>query len=263
MALPLPELQRRFAAAVFDDAPPVQACIRPGRFGAARSLQVYKNNTFASLTDALAAVFPVVQRLVSEDFFAFVADRYIRKQPPRGGYLHAFGNSFPDFLAGFEPARTLAYLPDVARLEWAWHEAFHAADADALDPASLASVPARDHGKLRFVLHPSARLVSSGYPIRRIWQANLENTENLPAIDLMSGGEHLLVIRRALQVEVESLSAGIYALLGGFADAATFETACERAFAAEPALDLAATLRRLVASATVVAFVMAGERHPQ
>ena len=110
---------------------------------AARYLQVYRNNVFESLVGALKAVYPVVERLVGTGFFAYAADGYIRRHPPTSGNLHDFGGDFAGFLAGFEPARELTLLPDIARLEWAWHRAFHAADQAPLALERLAAVPPR------------------------------------------------------------------------------------------------------------------------
>ena len=74
----LRELQRGFAASVFN--PPLSDLaqhIRPGRFPPERHLQVYRNNVFESLTSALKATYPVVERLVGPRFF-----------PLRSGYLY-------------------------------------------------------------------------------------------------------------------------------------------------------------------------------
>ncbi len=51
-----------------------------------------------------------------------------------------YGAEFPDFVAAFEPAREIAYLADVARLENAWVEAYHAAEAEPLALATLAAI---------------------------------------------------------------------------------------------------------------------------
>ena len=257
MTSSLRELQREFAAAVFGDVPDIYARLQPGRFGAERHLQVYRNNTFANLTDALAAVFPVVQRLVSEKFFAFAANRYIHEQPPRDGNLHSFGKSFPAFLAGFEPARTLAYLPDVARLEWAWHEAFHEADSQPLALERLAAVPPERHGELRFTLSPTARLVESDYPILHIWRTHQEDCLDGPSVDLAEGGVRLLVLRPVFEVEIELLSAGDYALLQALAEGRIFADAGERALSSEPAYNLVARLGYFVQRSAITGFTLA------
>ena len=179
-------------------------------------MQVYRNNVFESLVGALKAVYPAVERLVGAGFFAYAADGYIRRHPPASGNLHDFGGDFAGFLTGFEPARELAYLPDVARLEWAWHRAFHAADQAPLALARLAAVPPEQYGKLRFRLHPSVQLIASDYPILRIWQVNQPEYAGNVVVNLADGGVRLLVARRELEVVIESLSAGDDALLRAF-----------------------------------------------
>jgi len=115
-------LQRGFAEAVFTrDLERFAPEIAPGRFPPAQLLQVYRNNVAVNLTEALKAVYPAMARLVGDEFFAHAAGHYLRHHPPASGNLHDFGAVFADFLAAFEPARGLDYLPDVARLEWAWH----------------------------------------------------------------------------------------------------------------------------------------------
>lgn len=248
---PLPELQAAFAAGVFDGS--AVAAIAPGRFPPEQHLQIYRNNVFESLTGALKAVYPVVERLVGEGFFRFAADGYIRRHPPHSGNLHDFGEHYAEFLSGFAPAAALPYLADVARLEWAWHEAYHAADADRLDPQRLVDVAPQQHGGLRFTLHPSARLLNSAYPVLRIWQANQDGaTEQI--IDLNEGSVRLLVMRRDLRVEIEALPAGEHALLLALAQGAPLETACEAAFAADAAFDLGAALARAVQGGTLVSW---------
>ena len=265
----LPELQRAFAAGVFAEDVAVTRHILDGRFPAARHLQVYRNNVFESLVGALKAVYPVVERLVGTGFFAYAADGYIRRHPPVSGNLHDFGDSFAEFLAGFEPARELAYLPDVARLEWAWHRAFHAADHRPLTTDRLAAVPPGQYGQLCFRLHPSVQLIASDYPLLRIWQVNQPEytgeTATAPSlargprldpiadvtVNLADGDVHLLVARRELEVVIEPLSAGDDALLRAFAAGQRFEDASAAALSAQPDYDLAAALRRYVASAVI------------
>lgn len=253
----LRELQLAFAAGVLDDAPGVPSIIgalRPLRFEPARHLQVYRNNTFANLTDALRAIYPVIERLVGTGFFDYLADQYIRSHPPRSGNLHDFGGELAGFVAGFEPAQGLIYLPDIARLEWAWHRAFHAADAEPLDPARLAALTPEQHEQLHLKLHPSAHLLSSDYPISRIWEANQEGQDSEATISLDAGGERLLVIRRGLDVLIERLPRGDYPLLKGCREGASFEAACEQALAAEPGFDLTASLRWHIAQGTFTGF---------
>jgi hypothetical protein len=224
----LRETQLAFAARVFDGAGPV-----------APREQIYRNNVFISLAGALADVYPVVRRLVGERFFDPLARRYVRNHPSPSGNLHDFGRHFPGFVLAMEELRGLPYLPDVAALEWACHESFHAADAPAFDFTRVT-----DAGEARPRLHPAARLVASRYPVAAIWQANQE--EDVPLVDLDAGGDWLAVSRRELQVEIVRLAPGELALLAALRDGMSLGEACEAALAAEPALELPAAMGRFV-----------------
>ena len=57
-----------------------------------------------------------------------------------GIYATTYGAGFAGFLRTFPPASGLAYLGDVAQLEWAVNLALHADDVAGLDLARLARV---------------------------------------------------------------------------------------------------------------------------
>ena len=101
----------------------------------------------ARLTNALRLSYPAVRRLVGAEFFAGMAAQYIAAHPPRSACLNDYGGAFATFLAGFLPAAGLAYLPGVARLEWAVNRALHAPSAVALNVAALAGIDPQDHGR--------------------------------------------------------------------------------------------------------------------
>ena len=88
------------------------------------------------------------------------------------------GNHFD--LAGYAPAAELAYLPDVPRLEWAWHRSCQAADAAPLDLDALGAIPAPSQGGIRFRLHPSVQLLRSAHPVASILEGNQEGRDGTP-----------------------------------------------------------------------------------
>ena len=91
----------------------------------------------SALIGAIEARYPVTRRLVGDEFFRAMARAYVAEEKPRSPVLIHYGADFPDFVARFEPAREIAYLADVARLENAWVEAYHAAEAAPLALAAL------------------------------------------------------------------------------------------------------------------------------
>jgi hypothetical protein len=252
----LRELQRSFVAAtLFGDVAALAAAgvIAKGLDAAAR-LGVYRNNILGNYRKALAASYPVVLRLVGAPFFNAAVDAFVRAHPSTRGDVNRYGGELARFLAAYPPARGLGYLPDVARLEWALDQAGIAADAQPLDLAALGSVPAGELDTLRFVLHPSAHLIASPYPILHIWRVNQPDYDGEVAVDLGEGGDALLVLRTAQGVSIEPLAPGEHALLAAFGAGATLATAAKRAAMAEPAFDLTASLGRHVAAQAIVAF---------
>ena len=252
----LRELQQNFAAAMLDGAQNgFERQIQAAGLSGARRLQVYRNNSLLNLTASLRATYPVICRLVGDGFFDYAAAQYIAAYPSRLGNLEEFGGDFARFLETFNPAAELVYLPDVARLEWAYRQIFYAAAHPPLDLSALAQVPAEQQDKLRFQLHPAARLMESAFPILRIWQANQEDYAGDAAVDLTAGGIRLLALRRDnFEIEFQPLTAGEFSLLSALEQGCSFAAACERAMTAQPDFDLPACLTRHVLQGALVSF---------
>jgi hypothetical protein len=172
-----------------------------------RRFFVHRNNVKASLGAALAARFPVVWRLVGVEFFRAMAVVFVERHPPRSPVLAAYGAGFADFLDGFEPVADLPYLADVARLEWARHLAWHAADAPAISIEELTTVAPNRLDSVRLRLHPAATVVVSIWPVISIWTTNILDEEIKP-IGPDQTGESALVTRPGLEIFVNALPPG-------------------------------------------------------
>lgn len=245
----LAALQRDFAAALFDPELPVPASVQGA---AARQREtrfaVYRNNVHASLTAALATRFPVVERIVGEEFLQAAARVFVRQHPPETPVLAEYGARFPDFLATFEPAQDLPYLADVARLEWLRTVAYHAADAAAAPLDDLASVAPQDLAAHGLRMHPAAACLASRYPIVSIWRTNTFD-EQVGAVALAP--ETALVTRLDLTVLVTEVSPGTARLFACAAEGWPLGEAAAAAYATEPLLDLSAALALLFGSGAV------------
>src|SRR6201996_8986689 len=111
------------------------------RKGAVRRYNVYRNNVTVSLIDSLAAIYPAVQRITGVDFFRAMARFHVRATPPDSPLLFEYGRGFPAFIEGYEYAQAMPWLADVARIERAWLDAYHAAEAASLPAEALAAIP--------------------------------------------------------------------------------------------------------------------------
>ncbi len=244
----LEALQESFARAVLDDEPAALAArLHPGGDEAARRIAIYRRAVTANLVGALRGAHPVVVRLVGDSFFREAASRFARAQPPGSGDLNRFGRGFGAFLAGYEPAAPMPWLADVARLEWACHEASMAGDGEPLDFEALANVPPDAQGKLRFSLHPSASLVRSSWPILALWEANQPDRDGTPDRD--DGEDCVLVWREAGEVRAVALDPRQAA----FVEAITAGRALNEAVG-EGDWDLPAFLERLARHGVLGAF---------
>src|SRR5215471_10873591 len=161
----LAERQRGFAAALLDPALPMpDGLVGPDGEPGVKRFAVYRNNVVVGLTETLKDAFPVVHRIVGADFFRVMARSYVMVEPPHSPILLDYGAGFPDFIRQFEPAAVLPYLADVARIERAWTEACHAAEACPIDPSAFTAISADWLPAIRLELHPSLRLVRSRFP---------------------------------------------------------------------------------------------------
>ena len=238
-----PAAQQAFAAALLDPArlPPPGLVAWNGSDTAVR-FAVYRNNVVLSLVAALADTFAVVREMVGDDFFTAMARLYVAEQPPSSPVLSCYGDGFADWLANFEPAATVPYLADLARLERARVRAYHAADAPVLG-ADVIAAHLGDPAQLpraRLVLQPSLSVIRSPWAIVSLWAAH-QGQGRLEDL-AVEQPESALVLRQDDDVVVLSIPAG----------AAAFILALQRgqplgvAAAIEQAFDLGASLALLI-----------------
>jgi hypothetical protein len=209
---------------------------------------VHRNNVVAGLIGALAETYPAVERLVGPDFFRAAAGVFLRAHPPASPVLLRWGGAFGDWLERFPPAARLPWLADVARLEWARAEAFHAADAAPLSIAALAAVPADWLDGVRLTLHPSLRLVPSRFPVASLW-ADVTGPRT-GGVDL-GRAETALVARPFDGVEVSTPGPAAAAFLSALAAGRPLGGAAAEG-AAHAGFDLAAQIAALFAAGLVV-----------
>lgn len=240
--------QADFAACLLEPtrAPPPGLVAWNGSDPAAR-LAVYRNNVVSSLIDALADTCPVVQAMVGVEFFRAMASVFVRQQPPRSRLLVRYGEAFPDFIAGFVPARVVPELADMARLEVARVRAYHAADAEPVSAQAVAQALAVGDrvGDLRLQLHPSVSLVESPHPVVSIWGDHQEDGESR-RIDA-DRAESALVLRVDLDVAVLPLDPGGATFVSALQQGqALGEAAAHATASADDDFDLSLTLALLL-----------------
>jgi hypothetical protein len=193
--LPLRELQRDFCRAVTGNPPEaLRSLICEDGLDPSARLFIYRNSVLTRLTDALAAVYPVVCQLVERRFFVYAADSFIKQHLPAQSCLVEYGADFASFLADFPPAAELGYLSDITRLEWSIHRVLHAESPPPLSIGALAEVEG-DPGRVRLRITPSAQYVASSYPIDEIWAAH-QGSRSFTGVSFSGVGVRLQVDSR-------------------------------------------------------------------
>ncbi len=222
----LRELQQQFAAAVFHGDTALQDhIVSTEAASAAERIAIYRASVLGIQSDALAAIYPVVQQLVGEKFFTAMAHTYLQQHPSPSGDLHQLGEQMGDFLGDYAPAASLPYLADTARLEWACHRAFHAADDPTFDFTAFAEIPAEQQGALVFSPSHSLQTLDSPWPVHRIWAMHQDDAEQQQQkIDLDEGDAKLLVSRPQRSLEITPLSDPQWTFIQQIRQGATLNT---------------------------------------
>jgi hypothetical protein len=215
--LSLFEAQARFAGALL------------GRAGAP-GMAVYRGNVFGNGAQALESAYPIVRKIVGEEFFRGLAREYARVHPSASGDLNEYGAQLGKFIAAFAHTRDLPYLPDVARMEWLAHRAYYAADVAPFDLTSVCEGS-------RLALTPPCALLASEWPLARIWTVHQDDYEGEIDVDLGAGPERILVHRPRWRAQVRSLAPGNYRFLDSARVGKTLGEALEAAVAEDPEFD--------------------------
>ncbi len=237
-----------FVRAILDpEAAVPDGLTNPDGAQAAKRFDVYRNNVAVSLTEALETAFPVIRKLLGEANFKMLAGVYLRRHPPGSALMMLYGAEMPAFLTSFEPVAGLPYLPDVARLELALRESYHAADAPALDPKVLQQMPPDRLMAARVLLAPAMRLIRSRWPVHAIWARNMEDGPK-PG----TGGQNVLIARPDFDPVMSVLPPGGGAFMAALMDGATFGTALDTALERVPDFDLSAMLGILFAGGAII-----------
>lgn len=224
---------------------------------AEKRYNVYRNNVTVSLIEALADIFPAVQKLTGENFFQTMAREFVRAHPPSSKLVFEYGHGFADFIDGFGPARSVPYLGDVARAERAWLSAYHAADVNPLDPANLAAIPADRVAGARFVMHPAFAVIASNYPLFRIFSMN-RDLMPFEAVD-MAEAEAVLITRPASEVRITHIAAGTAIFMQALEKGQTLGAAAGAALEADDTFDLNAALTTLLSTGACASVAVADD----
>ncbi len=205
----LRELQRKFisdclSGELNDDNISISGDLVTDRISARGRMGIYRESSIGNITIPLQMTYPVIEDLVGVDFFKGLCRKYSQQYFPISGDMNDYGAQMPEFLEEFEPAKSLSYLPDIARLEWLFHLSSLADDRCAGDWSNFAKLSEDDLINLVIDLHPSVQIMTSPHPILKIWQMSKEASEGFDISK--ESGDNVLLVRKDLKVNLYPLA---------------------------------------------------------
>jgi len=241
----LSEIQQAFSDGVIEGTYHVVAGAIHPRDSALRSVALYRRLIRHNYTQALKVTYPVLHRFVGDCYFGLLARGYIKNYPSTSGDLFPYGRHLPAWL---EQLDAPPLLPELARLEWACHEVYQAADSSPLPPDRLQAVASADPSRVTIQFHQTARVLSFSLPVHRIWQALQPDVSPDAALDLPLPEEPtgLIVVRSGGTVQVIPLAWLDYQLLEALSQGATVASIERLAREAESSFDFTRLMTTLL-----------------
>jgi hypothetical protein len=134
------------------------------RLSPADQLEIYREQFWLRHVDSLKDDFGTVAHLLGETAFHKLCEDYLVSRPCAAFSLRDLGAELPSFVADVAPYSGDPLLVDCAQLEWAFIEAFDAADATPVAADAIVAVPEDAWSGARLRFHPALRLCLLRYP---------------------------------------------------------------------------------------------------
>jgi len=141
------------------------------RMSPADRVEVYANGYFYRILDVLREDYPATLAVAGDDHFHNLATGYLIDYPPTQPSIYFAGLNFAAYLATHPLRARFPFIADLARLERATLESFHAADTPVLDAAAMRALSPTEWPALTIRLHPATRLIDSEWRVDAVLRA--------------------------------------------------------------------------------------------
>jgi hypothetical protein len=133
------------------------------KLSAFERLEIYNRQYWFRVLGALAEDFPALRAVVGDRAFDAMSVAYLTDHPSRSFTLRNLGLHLPEWLANNPhfAGRRARLAQDVARMEWAFVEAFDGAERDPLTLEQIATL----EGDSRLALQPHLQLIELEFPV--------------------------------------------------------------------------------------------------
>jgi hypothetical protein len=216
-------------------------------------LAIYRGNVQSIWTKTLENTFPVLQQLVGNEFFTYLALQYGRQFPSQSGDLNQFGSQFSCFLAEEATVNAYPYFASVAALEWQLHCAYYAENQVAISLQQFLSGAGSAAQQSRLLFHPASSLFRAPYAAVQVYLAH--QVQPVPPIDVpLNVSSSALISRPMWRVELTRLDTASFQALQALQQGQVLGDALEQAISIDAQFDIAAQLQNWFSLGTFVGF---------
>jgi hypothetical protein len=187
-----------------------------GKLTPQKRLNIYQRTGRTAHINALAQCYSCCETILGEKYFNQIAMQYFYKYPAINQNLNTYGELFADFLQDFINDHTeleeYPYLPDLARLEKGYEQAYFSINDEPFDFSALSKLSAQEQNNLCLKLSNSIYVLQSDYPIYEIWNANQSDNQH-QEIQAINEPQHLCIYRRDFKPIVEIIEPDYWNIL--------------------------------------------------
>jgi hypothetical protein len=252
----LHNIQKQFLQAVFnsDTNPDILTSIsNSGSRSAVEQLQSYRDSVIGGIKEALVISYPVVYKLVGEEFFNYITQQYIQDTPSVSPDLNDYGHNFSDFLDTLKNLESAPYLSDVARLEWCWQKIINGSNCKPGNLDLLTSLSDNETDNIVFKLNIHTSLLHSDYAIHKIWKKNQSNNTNNAELNIDAYVD-LIIWRHGLDMNITIINENQFFFLNLISQSIPFPEVCEQHITRYPEDDITALLSNAIQSNWIESF---------
>jgi hypothetical protein len=239
------ELQQAFAEAIVEGTYHAVTAAMAADGLALRSVALYRRLIRNNYTQVLTITYPVLHRFVGDCYFGVLARGYLKHHPSTSGDLFLYGRHLPALLQRLDAPPLLVAL---ARLEWACHEVYQAADSPPLSPDQLQAMASVDPSRVTVQFRPTARFLRFHVPVHRVWLALQPDSSSDDVVELPLPAEQtgVIVTRSDGKVQVTPLAWLDYRLVDALSRGADVASIERMALESEPEFDFARLMTTLL-----------------
>lgn len=224
------ESQRAFAEALRSGEALAEVAERlvaeSARLSPSKQLEIYREQYLLRHLDVLREDFGSIESLLGGVAFETLGKAYLQAFPPCSFTLRDLGRDLERFVSAEKPWSDDALVADLARVEWAFVEAFDAADSPSLALEDIANVAEDAWPSMRVVLKSSVQRVALAHPAHEYRLAVRRSGE--PAVRPAPSPAWVLVFRGPEHLQCLDVERDAFALLGELANGVPLGEACER-----------------------------------